>query len=300
MSRTTPPPVPNTQPRRKRSGCLTAMVALVGLFIALLAVGFYATKQTEAELERADDLWAAGQSEEAVAIYTREFEWVEDDRLPETYKRIITHHYDSSDAATAAEWAGRAVEGGIDVRFGRDDLDRLIAAAKQAADARRAEVEVAKRAEEQRRAEAEAARRVEEKRLAEEREQARRAEEQRLAERREQARLADEQRLAEERERYRAEMNQFYKVVAATGRHGVIAELDSSRDRTLTITVNDRWGALPNATRLEYARTFRGAWLGIWNPDPRGGPAKVQIEIHNEAGKSIGGGSWSEDAVWVD
>ncbi len=148
---------------------------------------------------------------------------MEDDQLPKTYERIIAYHYDSGDATTAAEWCERAVEGGVEIWFGRDDLGDVLAAAELAVEARRAEVEAAKRAE--------------------------------------------EQRLAEERERNkpnRAEMDQFYESVWTVDRHHVIAELDSNSLRTLTITVNGQWDALPHATRLEYARTFRGAWRGVW------------------------------------
>lgn len=102
---------------------------------------------------------------------------------------------------------------------------------------------------------------------------------------------------------HREQIAQFMETVTVADRHTVIAGLESSGDdtRELTITVNAHWDALPYATRLEYAKTFRGAWKGIWNGiTPTPGGAKVRIKIVNAAGKTIGEGTWSEDAIWVE
>ncbi|RYD74436.1 MAG: hypothetical protein EOP84_19925 [Verrucomicrobiaceae bacterium] len=102
-------------------------------------------------------------------------------------------------------------------------------------------------------------------------------------------------------EAHQSEIDQFLEVVTVVDRHTVIASLRSKPGGPpwrLTIIVNEQWDNLPRATRLDYARTFRGAWAGVWPPEPGG--AKVSIDIVNGDGKTVGGGTRSEAAVWVD
>lgn len=151
-------PAPTDKPPRKRSGCfgIGALIALGFLTLSCLicgGLGAFFESQGLAELKRADGLWIDGQTEEAAAIYTREFEWVEDDRLPQVYERIITHHYDSGDKVRAAEYCTTAIEDEIDVRFAREDLRDFFADAHRVIEDREAVELAEKQAEEQRLAE---------------------------------------------------------------------------------------------------------------------------------------------------
>lgn len=147
-------PLPRGNPlRRKRSGCgkgcLIVGGVLLALFLALLPIGFYAVRQTKAELERADQLWAEGKKEEAVRIYLSGVRFANDADLPEIYGRIITCRYDSGDTKGAAEYCVKAIEEDVDVRFTRDDLRRVLADARQVVGDRKAR-ELAREREEER------------------------------------------------------------------------------------------------------------------------------------------------------
>jgi len=92
-------------------------------------------------------------------------------------------------------------------------------------------------------------------------------------------------------------MDQFLEIVAACDRDEVIANLESNSNSSpwrLTITVNQKWGSMPHSTRLEYAKTFKGAWAGIFAPDP------CFIDILDKTGNRIGGGGPSQTSIWVN
>jgi hypothetical protein len=87
----------------------------------------------------------------------------------------------------------------------------------------------------------------------------------------------------------RKKEKQFREVIEAVGFDGVIAKLISEPNGPpwlLTITVNKKWDTLPRQTRFEYAKTFRGAWVGAVPPEPGG--ARVIITIKNKAGETVG------------
>lgn len=94
------------------------------------------------------------------------------------------------------------------------------------------------------------------------------------------------------------EIATFRDVVTVADCDEVISDLASEPNGPpwrLTITVNEKWDALPTETQLEYAKTFRGAWAGIWNrvaPEPGG--AQISITIKSKIGETVGEYSWPE------
>ncbi|MCP5404599.1 MAG: hypothetical protein H6922_00020 [Pseudomonadaceae bacterium] len=265
-----PPPLqPNTnQPRRKRTGCRKGcLVPVIGMLVLFIAFGFYSDHQRAKDMAQANTLWDAGDREGAVQVYVRELEFLHGAELSDAYRCIITHNYDSGNTEVATEYCNRAIEAGVNVTFTRGALTRFYDGARQAILSRREAEEAAKQAEE-------AARWAQQQ-----------AEEQRQAE----IRAAN---TPNEKQVYT-----FYEVVRATGRHRVIGGVNPAPYDgawRLNITVNDAWYRLSKDERLDYARTFRGAWAGVFAPD------KASIKILDSAGNTIGEGTWSENAVWVD
>jgi hypothetical protein len=235
----------------------------VGLFLVLLAIGFYAERQTKAELERADELWFTGQTEEAAAIYTRELEWVEDDRLPEAYERIITHHYDSGDELQAAEYCTTAIEEGVDVRFAREDLRGVLADARRVIEERKAAELARKQAEEQRLAEEEGIRQQESQALT-------------------QSKL------------------DAYIAVLEAGEVSIVREVGVRRNGdiwTATLTVDNVWHMKLYQIRLQDAQTLWEAWARIASPSE---PDKARISIVDMRGNEVGGSRvWGGSLIWV-
>ena len=90
----------------------------------------------------------------------------------------------------------------------------------------------------------------------------------------------------ESRRPNREETDAFRETFVGFPHEQLIVGLKSNRygpPWKLTITVNEEWDALSYETRLEYAKNFRGAWQGVWPPEPGG--ADTSIELVNEAGE---------------
>ena len=160
MSNTTQP-FPTAKQHRKRYGfskiAALLVIGLLGISCLICGgLGALIDKENKEELERADQLWEAGDTEDAATIYIDKLEWVDEARLPQVYERIITYYYDGGDEGKAAEYCTAAIEGGTDITFSREDLRLIYADASQVIEERKAE-EVARRAEEDRLAEQAAA-----------------------------------------------------------------------------------------------------------------------------------------------
>ena len=140
------------KPRRKYSCCLLAagglFASMFTLVVLLCGLGALGVRQSKQEIARADELWLEGNVAEAVRIYVRELNFVDAADKPEVFKRIITHRHDSGDVEGAKEFCERAIAEQINVRFTRDELERLMAGVEQAIADREAEELAVQRANE--------------------------------------------------------------------------------------------------------------------------------------------------------
>lgn len=326
-------PVPHS---KVSSRLIVGGVLIVFALVILLAgVGFVLEKQGKAELARADKLWVEGKQAEAIGIYVGEMLYVDDANKPEVFNRIITQLYDSGDKEGATNYYNKAIEEGLHIEFAHSDLRRFFDKSQEVIDTpKNAELTVEAENSELSDGAESGQFKLEQAPLAEgmtysevcgvigwegtergylagpddSKTTAYKWEDEEgslVASFRDNA--LDKWDYSKRKIQVLAEAGnveatkQFYETVKSVGYHGVIADLYSHKDGPpwqLTITVNAGWDALPQSTRTEYARTFRGAWAGVCPVEPGG--ARIWFDIVNLAGKKVGGGSTSQESYWAD
>ena len=104
-------------------GCaisLLAIMAVAGYFI-------YQKNQAPTNLKRGNELHAAGNQKEAIAIYEANFLFLDDGDKREPLKRIVEFHISQNNMKDAESWAQRGVEQGLSVSYNTPAAQQLVA-----------------------------------------------------------------------------------------------------------------------------------------------------------------------------
>ncbi|HZT80053.1 MAG TPA: hypothetical protein VFA26_07525 [Gemmataceae bacterium] len=150
----TPPAPP---PPRKRSAFWVVLAALAvpALTCGLCCGGVGAVigiqKQQQARaIAEADQLYADGEREEAVARYKNLFATVPADGRAEVVRRIVEHELGKGDAEEAERWLQRGLDDGLKLTFDSPAAKELLARAQRQREERGEELPAQKQAKKKR------------------------------------------------------------------------------------------------------------------------------------------------------
>jgi hypothetical protein len=131
-------PLPRAQAKPKQSSlfpacCAVVFLSLFGCCGGFLALGFWASRQQSLDIAEADRLYAAGQQEEAVAIYKKYPSRLldADGKGLDGLRRVIEFEASKGHTAEAKSWIDRALDKRLQVTFESPEAQQLLAALQQ-------------------------------------------------------------------------------------------------------------------------------------------------------------------------
>jgi hypothetical protein len=131
-----PEPKPIARPKRSSLlpvGCAVLFLSLFTCCGGFLAIGFWASWQQTRDLAQADQLYSAGQQEEAVAIYKKYPSHLldPDGRGLDALRRVVEFETAKGHATEAKGWIDRALDKKLQVTFDSPAAKQLLATVQQ-------------------------------------------------------------------------------------------------------------------------------------------------------------------------